>query len=234
MRTCRLMQGLIGWLLLAPIGMGAAQKPGVLPLEQVLNQMEAVGKTFRSFKAHFSQKKYTAVLKEFDAPESGEFYYGRAQDGSALFRQEFTKPAAKILTIKGGIAQLYQPALRQAQVVSLGKNKDKAEYLAVGLGQSPAKLSQTFDMKVEGAEAVNGIACSVLALRPKDPAAAAHFSSITLWVTNPGGIPIQHKLQEPNGDFLLVNFLGEKLNVHIPASLFDQKLPPGVEIQRYQ
>ena len=219
-------------LIMLAVALGIPRVSAGADLDQILKQMEAIGKRFRSFKAHFAEKKYTAVLKEFDDyPLSGEFYYERASDGSALLRQEITKPAVNILTIKGGIAKIYQPSLKQAQLYSLGKNKDKAEYLALGLGQSPAKLQQTFDLKAEGTEAVDGVPCSVLLLRPKDASAAAYFSSITLWITVSSGIPIQMKLQEPNGDYLLRSFSGEKLNAKISASMFEQKLPAGVEIQ---
>jgi outer membrane lipoprotein-sorting protein len=200
-------------------------------LDQVLKQLEATGKTFQSFSANFVQKKYTAVLKEFDAPESGIFLYARAKDGSALLRQEVTSPAPRILTIKGGVATIYQSKLKQAQVINLGKNKDKVEYLALGLGQSPAKLQETFDLKYVGIENVNGIPCSVLNLKPKSASAGAFFSSITLWIKKSNGVPIQQQLQEPNGDYLLVVFSDEKLNPKIPENRFEQKLPADTEKQ---
>jgi outer membrane lipoprotein-sorting protein len=200
-------------------------------LEQVLRQLEATGKTFKSFSANFVQKKYTAVLKEFDAPESGIFLYARAKDGSALLRQEVTSPAPRILTIKGGVATIHQPKLKQAQIINLGKNKDKVEYLALGLGQSPAKLQETFDLKYQGNENVNGVPCSVLNLKPKSASAGAFFSSITLWIKKSNGVPIQQQLQEPNADYLLVAFSDEKLNPKIPDSKFEQKLPADTEKQ---
>jgi outer membrane lipoprotein-sorting protein len=209
-----------------------AQTKDEAALNQVLKQMEAVGRTFRSFEAHITKRKYTAVLQEFDTPEKGEFYYARAKDGSALLRQEITSPGPSILTIKGSILTFYQPVLKQAQVVNLGKNRDKAEYLALGLGQSPGKLRETFDISYQGTESINGTPCSVLVLKPKNPSAAAYFSIITLWIKKATGVPIQQKLQEPAGDYLLVDFTDEKLNVDIPGSMFEQKLPAGVEVQR--
>lgn len=211
-----------------------AQRAAGEGLDQVLRQMEAVGKTFVSFKAHFSQKKYTAVLNEFDAPESGDFYYARAKDGSALLRQEVTKPGRRILTINGGTAILYQPRLNQASMANLGKNKDKVEYLALGLGQSPGRMRESYDISYRGVENVADVPCSVLALKPRNPKEAAYFSLITLWIKKSNGVPIQDKLQEPNGDYLLVNFTEEKLNAPLPAALFEQQLPKGVEILRLQ
>jgi len=203
-------------------------------LDRVLAQMESVGKGFKTFAAKFSQKKYTAVLKEFDTPETGEFYYARARDGSAMLRQDATSPGRRILTIKGGTATIYQPDIRQAQIANLGQNKDKAEYLALGIGQSPAKLQETFQISYQGSETLNGAPCSVLLFKPRSAKAAAMFSSITLWVKKSSGIPVQQKLQEPSGDYLLVSFFEEKLNTKIPDSRFEQKLPSGVDIQRIQ
>jgi outer membrane lipoprotein-sorting protein len=202
-------------------------------LEQVLGQMEAIGKTFRSFSAKFTQKKYTAVLKEFDTPESGEFYYTRAKDGTALLRQEVASPGKRILTIKGGVATVYNPVIKQAQIVNLGNNKDKAEFLALGLGQSPSKLQSTFDVEYKGVDQVGSAVCSVLLLRPKSASVSAYFSAITLWVKKATGVPIQQKLQEPSGDYLLVDFSDEKINIAIPDAKFDAQLPSGIEIQRY-
>jgi len=230
-----LLPGLLVFTLSAALGSGfAGQASENAGLDQVLRQMEAAGKGFQSFWARFSQKKYNIVLKEFDDPESGEFYYARAKDGSALIRQEIIKPGSKILTVNAGIATIYQPGIKQAQVISLGKNRDKAEYLALGIGQSPAKLRETFEMRAQGTETVAGVPCSILILMPRNPAAAAIFSSITLWIKKSNGIPIQEKLQEPSGDYLLMTFSEEKLNTKIPASKFEQKLPSGVDIQKLQ
>jgi outer membrane lipoprotein-sorting protein len=226
---------LLSFSLSAAVGLGfSGQANENAGLDLVLKQMETAGRGFQSFSARFSQKKYNIVLKEFDDPESGEFYYARGKDGSAMIRQEVTKPASRILTINAGIATIYQPGIKQAQIISLGKNKDKAEYLALGIGQSPAKLRETFEIKAQGMETVAGVPCSVLILTPRNQAAAAYFSSITLWIKKSNGIPIQEKLQEPSGDYLLVTFSEEKLNTKIPTAKFEQKLPGGVEIQKFQ
>jgi len=209
----------------------APQAKSQQTLDQVLDRMASVGRTFRSFQAEFTQKKYVSVLKEFDEPETGVFLYARAKDGSALLRQETRVPAPKILTIKGGVITVYQPRIKSATVANMGKNKDKAEYLALGIGQSPAKLRETFNIEYEGTEPVDGAPCSVLVLKPKSSNAAAFFAAITLWIKNSNNLPVQQKLQEPSGDYLLVKFTAEKFNPKVSESQFEQKLPRGVEIQ---
>jgi outer membrane lipoprotein-sorting protein len=202
-------------------------------LQRVFKQMEAAGKGFRSFAARISQKKYTAVLKEFGTTETGEFYFARAKDGTSMLRQEITNPGKTILTIKGGMATIYRPGLKEAQIVNLGKNKDKAEFLAIGIGQPPSELQKSFVISYQGAEPAGGAPCSVLVLKPKDPKAAAFYAAIVLWIKQTSGIPTQYKLQEPNNDYLLVTFTDEKLNTKIPDSKFEQNLR-GVQIQKLQ
>ncbi len=211
-----------------------AQTKDDAALNSVLKQMESVGKTFQSFYAQFSQKKYTAVLKEFDVPETGEIYYARDKDGSALLRKEVVSPGPQILTIKGDLATVYRPRLKQAEIYGLGKYKGKDEFLVLGIGQSSGKLRETFDIRYQGTESVAGSPCSILVLKPRNPKTAAFFAVITLWIQKSTGLPIQQKLQEPGGDYQLVNFTGAKLNLKIPASKFEQKLPKDVEIQRFQ
>lgn len=200
-------------------------------LDQVLAGMEKVGKNFRSFAADFTQKTYAALLKEFISVESGTFMYARAKDGTALLRQECKTPAEKILTIKGGVATIYQRSLKEATRVNLGANKDKAEYLALGLGQSPAKLRETFDIEYLGEEAVDSTPCSILQFKPKSHGASGLFSSITIWVSKSNSLPVQQKLQQPGGDYTLNKFSAEKLNPSIAESEFEQKLPKDVVIQ---
>jgi outer membrane lipoprotein-sorting protein len=202
-------------------------------LQRIYKQMDEREKTFRSFTAKVSQKEYTAVLKEFSTPETGEFYYKRAKDGTALLRLEFTSPGRKILTIKNGVATVYQPDINEAQTKNLGKDQDIAEYLAIGLSQSPAKLEKSFDISYKGSETVNGAPCDVLVFKPKLASIAKYFSSMTVWYKKSDGVPIQNKKEEPNGNYVLMNFSFEKLNVNIPNSKFDQNLPSSVKKQEF-
>jgi outer membrane lipoprotein-sorting protein len=220
-------------LLLALPFCAHTQEKNAGELQRTFKQMDEAGKTFRSFSARFSQKKYTAILQEFDTPETGEFLYLRAKDGSAMMRQDATNPGRKILTVKGTQAIFYQPDIAQAQIVNLGSHKNLAEYLAIGIGQSPAKLEKDFEISYQGTESVDGVPCSVLSLKPRSPAVASHFSLITLWIKKSNGILVQNKFQEPSGDYTLLTFSDEKLNVPLSDSKFEQKLPKGVDIQRH-
>ncbi|MDR0842132.1 MAG: outer membrane lipoprotein carrier protein LolA, partial [Acidobacteriota bacterium] len=197
-----------------------AQNGGNPELAKTLAQIDAVSAKFSSFSAKFTQKKYLTLLKEFETPESGEFYYAldkKQSEQSVQMRHEVQVPARRITTIKGDSAVVYQPATKQAQSYSLGKRKNLVEYLATGLGQSSAKLREQFQISYEGTETVGGAPCAVLALVPKNQSAAASVKSITIWFKKSTGTPTQYKFLEPTGDYMLETFSDDKLNAKIPA-----------------
>jgi outer membrane lipoprotein-sorting protein len=189
---------------------------------------------FRTYSADFSQKKYTAVLEEFDIPETGKFYYALARDGSVLMRHQIVSPGDRILTIKDGEATIFNRKINQATPYTLGKRQELAEYLALGIGQSSAKLREKFDISYGGSEPINGEPCTMLVLKPKDPEAKRYLTSITIWLKKSSGTPAQYKFLEPSEDYLLETFSGEKVNEKIDDSMFEANLPKGVEIIRIQ
>jgi outer membrane lipoprotein-sorting protein len=226
-------------LLLCLLSAGAAGMPSPAEqgkedadLQRILSRMDSISRGFHSFAAKFSQKKYTAVLKEFDAPETGEFYYVRTKDGSVMMRHEVMNPARRILTIKGATLTVYRPAIKEAQIASREKMQDIVEYLALGIGQNSIKLLEKFKISYVGNEAINKMPCTVLSFIPRDPKTAARVESITIWLKESTGTPAQYKFQEPTKDYLLIAFSEEKLNSKIPDSKFEQKLPSGIDIQK--
>jgi outer membrane lipoprotein-sorting protein len=201
-------------------------------LQRILNKMDAVAGNFRTFGAKFTQKNYTAVLREFSAPETGEFYYARAKDGSVSMRHEIMYPGKRILTIKGDTLTVYRPAIKEAQMASREKMRDIVEYLALGIGQSSAKLREKFKISYKGAESIDNAKCAILVFVPKDAKTAGHLASITIWLKESSATPARYKFEEPSEDYLLISFSAEKVNESIPNSKFEQKLPSGVEIQK--
>ena len=199
-------------------------------LEPVLQRMEKTSRNFQSFVADITSIKYTAIVEAFDIPESGKFYYKRADNGTARIRWEILKPGVRILTVLNDEALVYQPKTKSARKYRLGKNKDKVEYLALGIGQSPSNLKKTFNITYRGSENVHGSVCSILVLKPKDPKAASMFSSITIWIKDSTGVSTRMRLEEPYGDYFLVNFSSEQLNRNIDDSKFRQELPDSVDM----
>ena len=201
-------------------------------LTKTLARIDAVSEKFSSFEAKFTQKNYVALLKEYETPETGEFYYALDKNRDVQLRHEIQKPGIRIFTVKGDAATIYQPAIKQAQIYSLGTRKNLVEYLATGLGQSSVKLREQFEISYDGTEDVGGEQCSVLTLVPKDKSVASSIKSITIWFKQSTGTPAQYKFLEPTNNYMLETFSDEKLNGKIPADKFEQKFPSGTEIIR--
>ncbi len=217
-----------------PVSGFRVQEKGTTELQRALNKMDEIAKDFRTYSAEFSQKKYTAVLEEFDIPETGKFYYSLAGDGSVLMRHQIMNPGDRILTIKDGEATIFNRKIKQAHLYTLGKRQELAEYLTLGIGQSSAKLREKFDISYGGSDAINGEPCTILVLKPKDPKAKRYLTSISIWLKKSSGTPAQYKFLEPSEDYLLETFSNEKVNENIDNSMFEQKLPKGVEKIRLQ
>lgn len=219
------------WLCVAASAFGqqANEDPA---LQRILDRMDAVAKSFRTFNAKFTQKNYTAVLKEFTVPDTGEFYYARTKDGGVSMRHEIMSPGKRILTIKGETLTVYRPAIKEAQVANREKMRDVVEYLALGIGQSSSRLREKFTISYKGADSIDNVKCSILVFVPKDAKTAARLKSITIWLKETTVTPAQYKFEEPSEDYLLIRFSAEKINTNIPNSKFEQKLPNGVEIQK--
>lgn len=222
---------LILWFCVAVsvLGQQANEDPA---LQRILDRMDAVAKNFRTFNAKFTQKNYTAVLKEFTVPDTGEFYYVRTKDGAVSMRHEIMSPGKRILTIKGDTLTVYRPAIKEAQVASREKMRDVVEYLALGIGQSSSRLREKFTIFYKGTDSIDNVKCSILVFVPKDAKTAARLKSITIWLKESTITPAQYKFEEPSEDYLLIRFSAEKINANIPNSKFEQKLPNGVEIQK--
>jgi outer membrane lipoprotein-sorting protein len=226
----RFCVGIISVLVLALSLSGfCEQKKEEAELQRALSGMDSVAKDFRTFTAKFSQKKYTAVLKEFDTPEIGEFYYSRTKNGSVLMRHEVMSPGKRITTVKGDTGIVYRPDLKEAQMATRDKMQNYVEYFALGIGQYSSKLREKFKISYAGSELINKAPCSILVMVPKDPKVG--LDSITVWLRESNWTPAQYKFQEPSRDYLLITFSDEKVNPKIPNSKFEQKLK-GIEIQK--
>lgn len=203
-------------------------------LLRALSKMDEIAEDFRTYSAEFSQKKYTAVLEEFDIPETGKFYYALAGDGSVRMRHQIMSPGDRILTIKDGEAIIFNRSIQQAHMYTLGERQQLAEYLTLGIGQSSERLREKFNIYYGGSEAINGESCAILVLKPKDSEVARHVTSITIWLKKSSGTPAQYKFLQPGEDYMLETFSGERINEKIDDSMFEQKLPRGVEKIRLQ
>src|SRR2546428_1375813 len=199
--------------------------------EEILAKMEAAGRKVNNFCAQIFQKKWTAILKEFDRGESGMLWYLREKNGQAFLRKDIVKPINNILIIDKGEVIFYEPRIKQARKYQLGKNKDKAEFLVLGFGSTSSSMTEAYNIRLLGEEKVDGKKTYMLELRPKSEKVAAYFAQIILWVADQVWLPVQQRLVEPNGDYLLIQFSDLKLNPGISKDKLKLKLPKDVQLE---
>src|SRR5437870_2845929 len=96
--------------------------------EDVLDQMEGVGRQLNSLVASLWQQKTNTQLGLKDSPESGMIYYMPGKSGEMKLRVDISKPARTIV-ISGDLVKFYEAEARQMIVTSLksaSKNQSSA------------------------------------------------------------------------------------------------------------
>jgi len=197
--------------------------------EEILNRMDQTASGLQSMRSTISQKKWTDILEEFDAGESGIFQFLR-EDGGIFLRKEITQPVQNTLILQDGKVLFYQPKIKQVQSYDLGQRKDRAEFLLIGFGSDKTTLRETYDISLIGKDSIDGQETYQLELVPKSDRVSAYFTRIILWVDTTLWIPIQQRLIEPTDDYLLIRFGQIELNPKLKKEAFELKLPKDVTV----
>jgi outer membrane lipoprotein-sorting protein len=209
---------LAGCLLLAWPARLAAQEN----LETVLTRMDKAAADFRTAQADFSWDQYQKVVDETDV-QKGTIYFRRQSDKLQM-AADITQPDRKYLLFAGSKVQLYQPKIDQVTVYDTGKNKSDVEsFLVLGFGGRGHDLARTFDLKLAGAETVDGVGTMKLELIPKSARLRANFERILLWIDMARGVSVQQQFFEPSGNFRLVKYFHIQLNQKLDDDVFKLK-----------
>jgi outer membrane lipoprotein-sorting protein len=227
MKLKKVATGLFCLLLLVPMAAAVAAQ-GTYTLDQVLAKMDQTGKTFQSMQAAIERTKVTVLVND-KATDSGTVYFVRRGKDARIMVQ-ITKPEQQRMLIDQGKALLYFPKLKQVQEFMLGKNQDKAEFLFIGFGQSNQDIKRVYNAAIVGEETIGAQKTSILELKPKDPKASALFTSVRLWIDQQRWIPVQTRLTEASGDYMIIKFTNIKMNAKVPDSVFDLKMPKDVQV----
>jgi outer membrane lipoprotein-sorting protein len=204
----------------------AAEDP---TLDEILSRMDAVGAKLSSMRSEIHQKKWTAILEEFDDGEKGYFSFLKTDQGVYL-RKDIVEPTSNTLVIKEGTVIFFQPSIKQAQKYNMGSHGDKAEFLLLGFGSDRKALRETYQIELLGKEEFGERTTYQVELTPKSESVAAFFTSIVLWVDDQLWVPIQEKLVEPTEDYLLIRFSEVDLDAKLSKSDFEVKLPKDVKV----
>jgi outer membrane lipoprotein-sorting protein len=204
------------WLLPSAAQAPSADSTG---LDHVLNQMDAAARNFKAIEANVVWDQYDATVKETDT-EKGKIYF-RREGGQVQMAVDFADPEKQV-RYSGGTLQVYMPKVDQVNEYDPGKHRGDVEsYLVLGFGGSGHDLLKSYDVKLLGTEAVDGVNAEKLELIPKSDRLRNDFiERILLWIDPARGISVQQQFFEPGG--------GNHRLVKYSDIQFRQKLPDDV------
>ena len=205
-----------------------AQGPGLV--SSILNKMERNRRDLRSLRSAITMQKYNAQLKDYDM-YYGDVQYVAGKGGNSNVRVDWKRPAVELLAVKDGLYTLYRPRLNTAykgSAKSASKNNKVNSVLGFSLSVSGAQLKNQFDVELAGEGTLydGGPHVWMLKLTPRG---SAGYQFAEVWVDD-GGMPVQTRVTEKNGDSTLVRLTNVQRNANVPSNVFDIELPAGVKI----
>jgi outer membrane lipoprotein-sorting protein len=106
----------------------------------------------------------------------------------------------------------------------LEKNSpETASMFALGFGGRGHDLLKSFDVKLGGSEAIDGVKTSKLELAPTTAGLKKYFSRIELWIELPQDISLRQQFWQPSGDYHLTCYSNIKINQSLPDDVFKLK-----------
>lgn len=188
-------------------------------LQQVLGQMDASSKTFKSAQASIKRVHLEKLVND-TSTESGQVYFIR--DGAATqFGGRFDQPDLKIVEYKGGTVRLYTAANNHIdQLAATGSNQGRVEtFLTLGFGGSGADLAKAWTITSQGTEQMSDGARTVqtekLDLVSKDPGVRNNYTHITIWVDPVRDVTLKQEFFQPGGNTDTATYSGIRLNQQI-------------------
>ena len=208
---------------------GAANGQSAGLVSSVLNRMERNRQSLKSLKASLSMEKYNSQLRDKDQ-YIGNVMYMPASGRNAYVRIEWQKPQHEILAVANGKYRLYRPRLNQVLEGKSGSVNGKGgaggvlDMMYMSKQQLEAKFQPVQDVREE--TLWGGISTIHLTLVPKGNAG---YQYAEIWVDS-GGMPVQTKIVEKNGDATTMRLSGMERNAKLSTDDFNQKLDSNVKI----
>jgi len=194
-------------------------------LDQLLSRMDQNALAFKSMKAKLRHVSYVAVIKEDDV-KTGTISMKRSKR-EAMVLVDFTAPDPKSVAVAGTKVEVYLPNMKTVEEYDFGKSVEK--YMALGFGASGKELKADYSVRELGSEAANGQKTLKLELIPKAKEVLQQFPKIELWMSDSTAYPVQQKLYQTGGDYMLVAYADVVINPSLPDSAFKLNIPKGVK-----
>jgi outer membrane lipoprotein-sorting protein len=188
-------------------------------LQQVLSQMDAASKTFKSAQADIKRVHLEKIVND-TSTESGKVYFLR-NGGTTQFGGRFDQPDLKIVEYKSGVVRLYTAANNHIdQVAASGANQGRVEtFLTLGFGGSGADLAKAWNITDQGSEQISDgsktVQAEKLDLVSKDASVRQNYSHITIWVDPVRDVSVKQEFFEPGGNTDTAMYSNIKLNVPV-------------------
>jgi len=204
-----------------------AQSAGLV--SSVLNRMERNRQSLKSLKASLSMEKYNAQLRDADKYH-GVILYMPASGRNASVRIDWTSPQKEILAVANGKYTLLKPRLNVAYTGSSNSSKVKNSgggimgLLHLSRQQLEARFQPVQDVREE--TLWGGVSTIHLTLVPKGNES---FKYAEIWVDG-GGMPVQTKVVEKNGDATTMRLSDVKRNAGMSSDEFNLKLDSNVKV----
>lgn len=204
-----------------------AQSAGLV--SSVLNRMDRNRQSLKSLKASLSMEKYNAQLRDADQYQ-GVILYMPAGGRDASVRIDWRSPQQEILAVSNGKYTLLKPRLKVAYTGSSRSGKVKSstggmmDLLYLSRQQLEARFQPVQDVREE--TLWGGVSTIHLTLVPKGNAS---FKYAEIWVDG-GGMPVQTKVVEKNGDATTMRLSSVEKNARLSANEFDIKLDSSVKV----
>ncbi len=194
-------------------------------LDELLARMDQNAMTFKSMSAKLRYMSYVAVIKE-GTVSTGTLTMKRSRR-EAMVLVDFTEPDPKTVAVAGTKVEIYLPKLQTVEEYDLGKSVEK--YLALGFGASGKELKADYALRELGADTANGQKAMRVELIPKSKEVLKQLPRIELWISAATGYPVQEKLYQTGGDYMLATYSDVVINPHLPDSAFKLNPPKGVK-----
>lgn len=211
-------------LCLAAVSLSAAET-----LDQVRARMDAAANAFQTLTANVRKVTYTAVIRDTQT-EEGTFTLKKMKPGDLRVRMEIVKPNVKSIALTRNKYEMYLPNIQTVQEFDLGKYRSLVDqFLLLGFGTPTRELLKSYDMKVLGADTLDGKATTKVELVPKAASVREHLRRVEMWIPANDGNPIQQKFYQPSGDFFLSAYTNVKVNPPVKDAELGLNLPKGTK-----
>jgi outer membrane lipoprotein-sorting protein len=190
-------------------------------LQDVLSKMDAASKRFHSSSADVEFSSIVPPIPDPDV-QKGAVYYerdGATFQGGVHIDSEDGKPAPKVIVCCAGHSiKLFEKL--SDQVTTLGKLSQYEDWFMLGFGAGGTELAAKWDIKYDGAEAVDGIETAKLELTPKDPKVKEKLPKVILWMDPDRAISLKQYFDEGGGASRTCHYTNIKLNQPLPKNAF--------------